>query len=382
MEPASTLFSQPVPTLSRFYLVCFLLLYFGKTQSDIVNYFLTMLTGGPVPQCPWGYALVLTTVLTLLSHGLSRACQKHGMNAFIPYIGAAWLAVTLVSIPMQNLVHLAFLLIVAALLVCLQILWTRRRNLTATPNAQNIWQRILPTSVSLLVLSLYMGIGAAATDVDHFEIRTAQALRSAAPKQAYEVGKKSLAVSPRLFAMRCYLMATCGSGIGNEIVVQPTPIGADAFTLLLPTDGKQNLLFSPDSLTSLLGGLQRTDGEGALSYLHRCALHAGMHPSPAADYYLCALLLECRLDQFAQEANLFYRNEIKSHRGLPLFFAQALVLYTHRRTNPILLYHDAAIEANLHDYEEMADKTAPEIRENVLRRSYGETYWWYLDYRK
>lgn len=63
-------------------------------------------------------------------------------------------------------------------------------------------------AVQMLLLCLYVGVGNGVTDLQHYELRTAQALQSKHPKRAYKVGDKSYATSHRLFAMRCYLMAT------------------------------------------------------------------------------------------------------------------------------------------------------------------------------
>ena len=45
------------------------------------------------------------------------------------------------------------------------------------------------------------------------------------------------------------------------------------------------------------------------------------------------------------------------------------------------MYHDSAIEANLRDYADMEAKLPDDAsRPNLLRRSYGETYWWWHEY--
>ena len=104
------------------------------------------------------------------------------------------------------------------------------------------------------------------------------------------------------------------------------------------------------------------------------------HSLPALDYYLCALLLEGNLDIFSKEFLRLYPRSLRNKK-LPIYFAEALFLYTHTRTRPILVFHDSAVEANWQDYSTMkTGQTDSTIRQNLLRRSYGQTYWWWYEY--
>lgn len=104
--------------------------------------------------------------------------------------------------------------------------------------------------------------------------------------------------------------------------------------------------------------------------------------TPAVDYYLCALLMDRNIDLFVREITKLYPRRIRSHH-LPQYYAEALVYYTRTRTRPLVVYHDAAIEANLRDYTEMAAKYPDRsVRYNMMRRSYGETYWFWHEYEK
>ena len=54
-----------------------------------------------------------------------------------------------------------------------------------------------------------------------------------------------------------------------------------------------------------------------------------------------------------------------------------------QRTLPAVVYREAAIEANRRDYLDYS-RTLPPCpqRANVLRSTYGETYWWCYEYGK
>jgi len=366
----------------------YLLIFFAKAQSDVVAYLAAMIFGHPVAAWPWMTALLLAAVLTAMACGLEKILARRNCNAFPAYVASSWVAVTLVSMPFAGHVRHSVLLLVAVMLG-VGDWWWKKQKIHTESDQRTLWQSFMPSVMELIALFLYTGVGAAAADTDHYELRTAQAIASGRSMQAYHVGERALSVTPRLFAMRCYLMATTQEkGLGEKFMEQPVPDG-DSRILLFPTDARQQCLLPCDSLNRLLGGTKRAD-ETPLAYFRRCAYaendvaKKNKHkiPRPAADYYLSALLLERRLDEFAREVKILYPAAV-SNGTLPAYFAQALVFYVRQRSNPVVRYHDTAIEANLRDYSDMAD-TIPDRRKrcNLLRRSYGETYWWWYEYAR
>ena len=97
-----------------------------------------------------------------------------------------------------------------------------------------------------------------------------------------------------------------------------------------------------------------------------------------ADYYLCALLLDRKLDKFASEVTGYY----PLNDSLPQHYKEALVLYKRIRTNPVCVYNDESLEENFNDYQAMLREKAPlaAIR-NKTRRAFGRTYWYYYNNR-
>lgn len=364
-----------------FYL--FLLLFFACAQDDVVNYLWSILAQRPVSPYPWLSAVGLTALLAGFGSALSACGKRMGIHGYWAYVVVGWCAAALVSLPFASGIWQAALGAVAVLLGTLLTLWDKRL-LRLWGEERTLWQAFMPPVVVLLVLCLYVGIGAAATDLDHYELRTAQALRVGDSGRASQVGEKSSAVSHRLFALRCYsLAASSGQGLGQHLFERPVPKGGSGL-LFFPADAKQGLLFPADSLARLLGS-KRLAHEADTDYLRRCAYAEQARGGkskhrPAADYYLCALLLDRKLDNFAQEVSKFYHAEL-IRRQLPAYFAQALAYYTRTRTHPVVVYRDAAVEANWHDYAEMRDSIPhPAARRNLLRRTYGDTFWWWYAY--
>lgn len=361
----------------------FLLLYFRYAQDDVLIYLQSQLAGRPWSMLPWLSALVLTVPSALLAKGGEALFRRFGWSVYGVYPLVGWLAIACVSFPFSTPLSLAGWLVLAVALTVFNEFVSRR--FAVSPQAEDrLWRTSRAFLVRLLILFVYVGIGAAARDIDHYELRTAQALQAGRSKSVYRVGNHSFATSPRLFAMRCYALATNDKkGLGQTVFDQMVPRGG-CRNLLFPCDEKQRLLFPPDSLYALLGAPYRAD-ERPLDYFRHCAERAARTaadglPEPAVDYYLTALLLERRVDVFASEVVKYYPRQVE--RGsLPRYFAEALVLNQRTRTQPSVYYHDNRLEANYRDFSEMEDSLRqPAIRYNLLRRNYGETYWWWYYY--
>lgn len=363
----------------------FLLLFLALSQSDVTGYLLALLAGRPLPSHPWLTALLFVAVPVIWTWWGGRWMKTVSGSAYPAFLMAVWGVAATLSAPFVSITWQIGLLIVAVGLFSLDR-WSRFHWERSFRHPHTFWQQFMPSLVRMLALFLYMGVGVGVSDTDHYELRTAEALRSGREREAFQVGGQSLSVTPRLFAMRCYSIAVAGSGgLGSKLFEQPVPAGG-ASSLLLPDDHRQRLLWQPAELSDLLGAVQKKQ-ENALDYFRRCAYnchsnHSDKRFRTAVDYYLSALLLDRRLDDFAREVSHFYPQQTRQGR-LPLYFAQALLLYNRLRTQPTVLYADATVAENLRDYVAMGDTLADrKVRCNLLRREYGETYWWWYEYAK
>lgn len=386
----------------------YLLLYFRYTEGDVLAYLLSRIMDESIEPRPWLTAIVLTLAFVAVAQLAEKLIRCNGYEGKSAYAVAAWAAAMLTSwhfVSPRYHILLTFAGFVVTILTIAIGRWKdgNHEKTTKIPvqstekiahgtkyitrhtesaNTPSFWRKCYPRLLQLLLLFLFLGIGSGTTDLQHYELRTAQALQTGHYKRAYHTGDKSYVTSPRLFAMRCYLMARSQKkGLGEKAFEQMVPPGGSK-CLLLPTDHEQQLLFPADSLYHLLGSMPHK-GESALKYFQRCAWISSFNGKPnraAIDYYLTALLLERNLPQFANEVVRYYPRET-AQNSLPTYFAQAMVLYKRICECPIVDYHDSSIEANYTDYQDMGDTIAnTTIRRNTLRYSYGETYWWWYQY--
>ena len=99
----------------------------------------------------------------------------------------------------------------------------------------------------------------------------------------------------------------------------------------------------------------------------------------ACDYLLTACLLDKNLNQFA----LIVRKLYADIRSLPKHYCEALILYTHLRSNPVIIYKDDVLDADFKDFQELDKKFSDKnMQRNAVRQIYGNTYWYYYFFQE
>ena len=95
------------------------------------------------------------------------------------------------------------------------------------------------------------------------------------------------------------------------------------------------------------------------------------------DYELCAYLIDKNLDKFAEVLPKYYAIDNR----LPRYYREALVLYTHSRSNPRYVFHDNAMDTDYDDLQQLERKYKDRrARQMAVFRQYEGTYWYYYEY--
>ncbi len=104
----------------------------------------------------------------------------------------------------------------------------------------------------------------------------------------------------------------------------------------------------------------------------------GYAKKPLKDYLLCAYLMDRNIDGFAKE---IAKDKDMAHKKLAKHYKEALVLYNHVRSNPIITYHNDIMEADYTDMQTLVrEAKSPEERKASIQKTYGNTYWYYYFY--
>lgn len=191
--------------------------------------------------------------------------------------------------------------------------------------------------------------------------------------QALKVGEKSLESDSDLLMLRMYALARC-SGMGESLFEYPITGNS---TQILPTNGKTKMLLCPtDSLYKFLGARPAVKMEPQ-RYLAMLLRRDSVNTKAIADYLLCGYLIDKQLDRFVQEISHYY--SLDAH--LPKHYREALTLYTHSRSNPLVVYRIPVVEEDYANYLDLKKQYQDPIEQKTrVSEEYRGTYWYYFDY--
>lgn len=369
----------------------FLLLLLALSQYDSVAELLSRIAGRPLAVGAWAAAFVVTAFAVLFGHLCGRAFRRQGFAC--GDAAAWWLTAAVVGLSLGatsgGVWHGVAVVVSAVALWAAFLSWERHACVrdASAPFALRESRRLRRALAQATALCVFAGLAPGVSRVTQYERRAAQALFKGDAAGALRVGERSLDSSAQLFALRCFAWSKTPGALGGNVFSRSLPGGAaqkgGSELLLISGAGKSPYATAiADSLSAALGTRLPAMGKGAaLPFFRACACKVGGKPSIAADYYLCALLLDKRLDEFASELRRYYGGAMSEGKELPAAYSEALALYSHLHPAVVPPRAGAAVEANWRDYSEMGDKIPDRLeRANTLRRYYGATYWWYYDY--
>ena len=89
------------------------------------------------------------------------------------------------------------------------------------------------------------------------------------------------------------------------------------------------------------------------------------------------MLVDRDIDAFVRELPKHYT----VNDSLPVHYREALILYTHMRSNPLLIYKNQVMDTDFDDFKSFED-SIPDLKARMLaiHNHYFGTYWWYHDY--
>ena len=186
----------------------------------------------------------------------------------------------------------------------------------------------------------------------HSKMRVETLLKNGEYEKALEVGRRARRTDASLFQLRAYALART-NGLGSHLFEYPTVSGSKA---LLPRQGASSTVMYPEMEIRRFASTKAAD-----------------------DYRLCAYLLDKDLLSFAKSVYKCY--DIKS-ANLPKHYREALTLYTHKSNTPVVTYHNSVADADYEDFQKLArSESDKQQRENAVRDTYGNTYWFYYFFR-
>ena len=213
--------------------------------------------------------------------------------------------------------------------------------------ARTVWINLM----TMVLMFFLVGLFSNGNDVFHYRVRMEQLIGKGKYNKALKVGEKSLSTDPSLTMLRVHALVKTGT-VGDRLFHYPLAGGKKA---LLPDGDDTRTMLLPDSV---IKAFSATD-------------------SAKVHYLLAGCLLDRELDDFVDLIYKAYPDSV-----MPRHYAEAIILHNYLSGKPYAEGHDPVLETDFKEFCEM-EKTYPRHTvANYLRRTYGNTYWYYYKYAK
>lgn len=363
-------------------------------QADIMAVAQHTLSGGVTTYNRMVGSVLITAVLVILQlvvHGFA-----HLRNVFHPitYLPSVVVLAMITDIDsdidrVQSLIWWCTALpivIVVSLLVVFAVRLLQNKTLSAYENVtvHTVWKALL------MFVVMFCGIcGIANTDaVFHYRAKAECSLIDKDYAGALEVGRKSLESDSSLTMIRAYALA-CKGELGEKLFSYPVecsgnaivPMPADSARLADGTASAVRFQYYPLKNFYARLGACPPGAMSALRYLHLLEKRGKATPM-VKDYVLAIHLIDRDIDGFAKEFLKYYGNPDSIGNAMPRHYQEAMTLYSHQRTAPIVQYNNEVLETDYQDFQKLLREypLESERKLNAFEAYYG-SYWYYYEFR-
>ena len=232
-----------------------------------------------------------------------------------------------------------------------------------------VWINMFTMTCMMLIVALVSNTNA----VFHFRSHVEVSILEGDFDEALRTGAKSHETDESLTMLRAFALSKHGL-LPDRLFEYPVAGRGDD---LLPFFGSKSrtLLIPVDSFYAHLGA-RPIAIKSMTRYFELLEKDSLAKPS-VADYQLCALLIDKKLDAFAHLLPRYYSIE----QPLPKHYREAATMYVHLRAHPKFVYHNEVLEEDWRNFQEL-ERGYPDKRERKgkVAEHYSNSYWYYYFY--
>ena len=347
--------------------VIFTYVYVAFYQEDVLAVAQHVLSNGLTDYSYTFAPLLVTLVCFLLQVGVFALTgikrRFHGLTYFPSFLLLALITDVPTNVDVNHSLGAWWFVLPLCLLVWGAGIWTVRQlePIETEPHSFGFFSRYTWVNLMQMVVMMVIVLFVASNDrLFHERMRMESLMKKKQFDKALLVGENSQETDSSLTMLRIACLNETGE-LGSRLFTYPLVGGSKAM--------------KPDSVT--VKALMWKAPLWMVGPSKWMVKHHLKYKIPV-DYELCALLLDKQLDKFVAEVRKHY--DIRSPK-LPIHYKEALVLYTHRRAHPAIVYHENVMDTDFQDYQQLEHKfTNPMEKQTALHDTYGNTYWYYYDY--
>lgn len=357
------------------FFLLFTFLYIYEYQTDILSVTQHVLSHGATHYGRLVGAVIITGVLWLLQLAIYAGTRLSRRGHALTYLPSLLLLgiLTDVSPDIYYGHYLGNWLWAFPLLMIVYgfVVWVVRQlePMEVPATSYGIFSRITWINIlQMVVMSIIVCFIGCSDKVFHYRMKVENCLISRDFAKAGMVGDRDEKTDSSLTMLRVWTLSEQGK-LGDKLFSYPLVGKSDA---MLPNGKSVRLMMAPEGRLYKELGVVYREKMRPVKYLEK--LHEKHFATKKAhDWLLCAYLLDCNLDKFVQVLPKYYN----LNGTLPQSYREALVLYTHLREHPRIVYHGSVIDADYDDFVSLVHSSKPAERYANLKDSYGKTYWFY-----
>lgn len=366
-----------------FLLFSFSYLYYF--QADILAVAQHVLSKGMTRYNPLVGALLITLALQLLQLLVYVLLRLHKRSHALTYLPSMLVLAVITDVNTDLGDHFSlgswWWLFPLIILLWLPIALFARALRDVEPESEPVGLFSRAMWINMLVMCFLMIIVVSVGNTNavfHYRMRAETALMNGDYQRALRQGRKSLETDADLQMIRMYALSRTGE-MAEHLFEYPV---AGNSSVMLPVEGKSHFSMYPtDSLYKFLGARPR----GAMTtsrYLELMLRRDTLADKRIADYQLCGLLLDKRLDDFVLSLLRHYgRGDTLNIDRLPRHYREAMSLYTHLRSKPVVVYRNSVMDEDWRNLQELeAQYPDTTERKGRVEEHYRGTYWYYYEY--
>ena len=347
-------------------------------QADALAMTQHVLSGGITHYNRLVGAVIITAVLIVLQLIMDRAIKLHKRFHALTY-GPSMLLLAILTGISQTIDTDESIIYTLCLVIILAVVWVGLIFLARMYDnlekefmfplfSRSMWMNMLIMVVMIIFVAWIGNTNA----VFQYRMKMEGDLMRGKYQKALKVGKNSLESDADLLMLRMYALARCGE-MGEHLFEYPiTGNSSD----MLPTNKTKMLLCPTDSLYRFMGARPAVAMEPH-RYLAMLQRRDSVNNKAIADYLLCGYLIDKKLDNFAKAIADYYT--LDTH--LPKHYREALTLYMHSRSNPLVSFKVPVMEEDYANYQELKKLYQdPMERKTRVSEEYRGTYWYFFEY--
>lgn len=371
-------YDAPIRIICALLFASFSFLYIYMLQGELLALVQDHLAQGKTSNNTFVTALLITLLLIGLQYLLNRVGKLHGSYEAFSYIPSCVLLALITKIdntysysPKQWMLSLA---IVAVLYVL--VVWINRNTFQSSDT--NFLGRLSPNLAVLTALFVFTGWYGNNVPATQMELAAWKYTHAERYDKVLEIGTRSDDCNADLTALRNLALAKTGQ-MGTKLFAYPQPYGSAG--LMMNRYNVQTPSYGAKEFYGALGAYPY-GGESAAAFYHRMMVKTDS--VIYRDMYLSALLLDKNLQDFAAYITST-NHEGQSLTDAPVHYQEALMIYNEQHPfTPVAFVPDEAVAQRYHDYLTLRETYAldPIALQNLCKRQFGDTYWYYYDFVK